>query len=535
MSLRAVPVLLVLLAGLGFAQSGARYLIITHDNFYDAVKPLADWKTKKGMLCVVKRTSEIGSQNTQIRSYIINAWSTWEPRPEFVLLVGSPSLIPAFSHGWQHNRIYSDNRYGDVTGDSMADLPYGRLPCKTARQCSTMVNKILLYERYPYVADTLWFRRATGVLRDAGDSDAYTYWSDLRYVAGLLTGAGTTAVESISSSRGQNLTHVVSAVDNGTGFVLYRGTATVNWYTPFNVDPSVTNNGKRLPIICSFTCETVTLSSYDTMIGDAWLKVGTPTVAQGAVAFIGNTHSASNVAAKRSAMTRGFFSGLVSDSLLTLGEAMLRGKRQVYGEFRDWIEYFGFNLLGDPELNVWTTTPAALSVEYDSVVPTEPFPFLVTVRQQDRPVPGALVCVQSAALGIYDHGYTDGNGLVLFALDPGASGAIQVTVTARNCRPHEGSCRVDPLSAVRESEPVPRIRQLRVCPNPGRARVRFEARAGSSIAVYSSSGRRVSSEMSVPTGACLDWDPSALPAGLYLVRSRVPDGRMSAEVLQIVR
>ena len=81
------------------AQTGARYLIITYDNFYDALQPLVEWKTRKGMPTVVVKTSQTGSSTTQIRNYIVNAYNTWNPRPEFVLLVGSAAYLPAFPKG----------------------------------------------------------------------------------------------------------------------------------------------------------------------------------------------------------------------------------------------------------------------------------------------------------------------------------------------------------------------------------------------------------------------------------------------------
>ncbi|MCK4255891.1 hypothetical protein KAX35_03300, partial [candidate division WOR-3 bacterium] len=95
MSKRIVLLLIsiVLSTSLCFADKG-RYLIITPDAYYDAILPLAEWKTKKGMLTKVAKLSETGSSSAQIRSYITNAYNTWEPRPEYVLLVGDDNIIP---------------------------------------------------------------------------------------------------------------------------------------------------------------------------------------------------------------------------------------------------------------------------------------------------------------------------------------------------------------------------------------------------------------------------------------------------------
>ncbi|MEO0050218.1 MAG: C25 family cysteine peptidase, partial [candidate division WOR-3 bacterium] len=75
-----------------YALEGARYLIITTDALAPVVQPLAEWKHFSGMQCKVTTLSEIGgSDTTAIKNYIRNAYNNWPVRPEFVLLVGSPT------------------------------------------------------------------------------------------------------------------------------------------------------------------------------------------------------------------------------------------------------------------------------------------------------------------------------------------------------------------------------------------------------------------------------------------------------------
>ncbi|MEO0108980.1 MAG: C25 family cysteine peptidase [candidate division WOR-3 bacterium] len=531
---RLLAVLSLLLAGAGLlpAQTGARYLIITHDNFYNAIQPLAQWKQQKGMQCVVVKTSQIGSTNASIRNYILNAYNTWNPRPEFVLLVGNGYYLPAFSVGWQQFRIYSDNSYGNMAGDYRVELPYGRFPCRTVRQCSVMVAKTLAYERNPDLSDTTWYRQATAVIRDSGDSDAYTYWSDARFMAGLMQSAGYSNVESICSSRHQTAADVVSAVNQGRSFVLYRGTATNNWYTPFAVNPSQTSNGKRLPIICSFTCETVTLNSTDSMVGDAWMRVGTPTSLTGAVAFVGNTHSASHVAGRRSSMTRGFFTGLFTESLATLGAATLRGKNQIYNDWRDSMEYYGFNLLGDPELNVWTTTPQSMTVSFDSVIAPGLDSFLVTVERAGRPVSRALVCVQGGPDSVYQYGYTDATGQCRLVFNTTQEGLLALTVTARNCRPVETQVAVGQL-AIGEQSKGQRPLQPVFTPNPAREVIQVNCPARAEVRLLDPLGRLV---RSVPARAQagLKLDVRDLAPGIYVLETRTA-GRANRTPVVILR
>ena len=75
-------------------NDNARYLIITHDNFYEDIQPLAKWKHKKGMRTKVVKLSETGSSASQIKDYIEDAYNNWQIPPEFLLLVGAPNFLP---------------------------------------------------------------------------------------------------------------------------------------------------------------------------------------------------------------------------------------------------------------------------------------------------------------------------------------------------------------------------------------------------------------------------------------------------------
>ncbi len=539
MKFRAL-LLLQMLAASAFAQTGARYLIITYDNYYNAIQPLAEWKTKKGMLCRVVKTSETGTSNTQIRNYIVNAYNTWNPRPEFVLLVGGPSLIAAFQHHAYQSQILTDNDYGNISGDYRAELPYGRFPCKTVRQCSTLVAKTLSYERTPSPSDTLWYKRATTIVADSGDVDAPTYWSDIHTVVSLMSSSGFNVIDSLSSSRHHSAADIKQSVNDGTAFVLYRGRATNYWYAPFDMwsyFSSLTNN-KHLPIVCSFTCQTVSLDGYsDSMTGNAWANLGTPTNLIGGVACVGNTHSASHVASQRSAMTRGFFTGVFAESLLNLGSAVLRGKLQLYNECHDSMDYMGFNLLGDPELNIWTTAPQPMAVDYDSLIPFGLGSFGVTVTSLGAPVANALVCIRSDA-GIYQYGYTDVSGVRSFSINPSAEEMMDVTVTARNHVPFEGQARIyDPSAVGEKAGPKSEMRSpnaISIAPNPGRARFAVTARPNARVSIHSADGRLVWTG-SVPNSGTVTWNAQGMPVGVYMVSTVGSDGSCARVLLRLVK
>ncbi len=138
---------------------GADYLIITHDDFFKPAQELAAWKEKKGLITKIVNTTQItttGPTANDIETYIQNAYDTWNPAPTFVLLFGDSDHIPphyltphpSASHG--NFEIPTDLHFVTVEGDDIfQDIYIGRLSVNDFAQATTVVNKILEYERNP--------------------------------------------------------------------------------------------------------------------------------------------------------------------------------------------------------------------------------------------------------------------------------------------------------------------------------------------------------------------------------------------------
>jgi hypothetical protein len=140
-------------------RTGSEYLIITHDDFFDEIRPLALWKEKKGVTTTIVKTSDIdagGPTADDIRTYIKTAYDTWDPAPSYILLVGDSEFIPtnyitahpSDSHGGFE--IASDMHYVTVDGeDYFPDMYIGRLSVDTGAETTIIVDKILDYEINP--------------------------------------------------------------------------------------------------------------------------------------------------------------------------------------------------------------------------------------------------------------------------------------------------------------------------------------------------------------------------------------------------
>ena len=409
----------------GRSLNGARYLIIVPDEWVEAIEPLAAWKTQKGMLARVVPLSEAGNTAAAIHSYVQNAYDTWDPKPEYLLLVGNASHLP-FPE--------TDNYYVRVAGnDIFNDILPGRFPAATEEQVRTMVAKALKYDRAEAL-DTLWYWKAVTIVREDGDEDDSIYYADMRFASVRMVRHGYVHIDHFFADSGHTAQDVVNAVTNGRSFVFYRGQGVGTWWPPFDVDPSQTNNGDKLPIIVSTTCATIDPygGSY---AGEQWMTAGTPNNLKGAVGFFGTTTVRSHVAHIRSAVAQGFFAAVFDSMVETYGQACENGRLNLYAMYADLTDYNGFTTLGDPEISLRTAPPRVLTAEHPATLsPSDSGISFVIRKGLEGPVQGALVCVYQDT-SVYAYGYTNAQGQVTLPLENLEAGALHFTVTKRNFRP----------------------------------------------------------------------------------------------------
>jgi hypothetical protein len=446
-------IILLLFFCAGIAQeTGARYLIITHDNYYSAVLPLAEWKHKKGMRTKVVKLSEIGSSAPNILAYIQDAYDNWPIRPQFVLLVGAPNYLPLpYVDG-----VHTDNYYTnmDSTIDIQNEILSGRLTVHNTTEAQTVVNKILLYERTPTIDISNWYINACCIVReDYDDIDDSIYWSDVKQARDYMRAAGYDTIDTLSRAAGDNADDVIQCVNEGRGIVLFRGQGVGNWWSPFDCDPDDCENGSYLPIVLSLTC--VTMGTGSTPAGaEQWLLTGTPTEPRGAAGYFATTTVVIGEAHLRSAVSKGFFDGLFRKRMTTFGEACEMGRLNVYILYSDTAEYRGFTTLGDPEMNIWTSIPAELEVTHSPFVDTGAQSCTVTVYHNGSPLRQAIVCcwIPDQDPELYVVKSTDNSGNAVLDIAPQTEGdTMYITVTRQNCIPYEGSAIV---SSNVPSEPV---------------------------------------------------------------------------------
>jgi peptidase C25-like protein len=298
------------------SANGAEYLIITHPDYLASANLLRDWKVYSGIDTVVKTTTDTGTTAAAIRSYVQNAYDTWSPPPQWVLLIGDAEKLPTnyeslhpYTSGYGTEcYVGTDLYYSTVDGtDNHADIGFGRIPCDTTAEASDRIAKIIAYERNP-PADAGFYTRTThaAYFQHAGEGfaerrfartteEAYQYFANyntaLGYTAQRIYTTGSTVSPlywnqnywynfSLSWWTGDlglstyNIpaelqkpgfawdggdADVKAAVNAGTFMLTHRDHGFyAGWGDPYydSIDVSELTNGSLVPVVFSLNCET---------------------------------------------------------------------------------------------------------------------------------------------------------------------------------------------------------------------------------------------------------------------------------------
>ena len=450
------------------------YIIITADNLVQNFQPLADWKRKKGLSAEIVTTSWIYSNYSgvdsqeKIRNFIIDAYQNWGTI--WILLGGDTNIIPdrkAFAFDCEYgppsdNFIPCDLYFSDLDGswnadgnttygeiadsiDMYPDVFVGRASAGNASEATAFVNKVLTYEKNApnghelnmlFLGEILWSNPYTnsGLGKDHIDS--------------LYVPAQFDPITKLYEALGnENPTSVINALNAGQNIVNHDGHASYSvmgvgtGYLGISNMDNLTN-GPKYSILFSIGCWPAAFD--EDCIAEHFLTNPNG----GGVAFIGNSRygwgSPGNpLYGYSDRFDQQFFKKLFTDNIYNLGSALAAAKAFYIPFSRQenvyrWCEY-QVNLLGDPEMPVWTDSPQMLTVSCPTELPVGNSICLVTVSDAGLPVEGALVCLMQDT-SVYEVGITGLNGQVNLEIDAlNPSYDIQITVTVQNYLPYEGA------------------------------------------------------------------------------------------------
>ncbi|MEO0137702.1 MAG: C25 family cysteine peptidase [candidate division WOR-3 bacterium] len=441
------------------------YLIITGPSLKSNWNALVSWKIKKGIRTRVLGTDSIYAQypgrdnQEKIRNCIKDYWQN--KGLKYVLLGGDDFIVPDrktrlvieestitgdiptdmyyadLQWSWDGN---NNNLFGEMqdTVDLFFDLFVGRAPVDNVTNINTFIHKDTMFEKHPdttylqklLLPSTMLFNPYHGrVINNLIYSYYPTTWRRSR-----LEDPGSNAVRD-SLNVGYQLCHV-SAHGSTTSMTVLdiSHVATLTNGIKYNI-----MNGINCYCGCFDGGDCIAESLVNYPNGGCIASILNSRYGLGYPPALGPSEQLDLE------LFKNFIFGKPEFGVALAGaKDYLRNLAMSQAPTR-WCVY-ELTLFGDPELRIYTQNPRTLTVSHLSSITAGPQNFRVTVAISGQPLKNALVCAMKGT-EVYATGRTNSAGWVDLFVNPTTNGTMNVTVTAPDCKPYEGTCSVSGSSS----------------------------------------------------------------------------------------
>jgi hypothetical protein len=156
-------------------DNGADLVIIAHGDFMGGLDSLAALRESQGFSVAVVDVEDLydefgfGAKSARaIRDFLSRAYALWDLPPRYVLFVGDASFdprnhlglgdydfVPTMTLNTEYLETASDDWFGDMDEDGLADMAIGRLPVRTMEEALSMVEKMIAYEQEEQGSDVV--------------------------------------------------------------------------------------------------------------------------------------------------------------------------------------------------------------------------------------------------------------------------------------------------------------------------------------------------------------------------------------------
>ncbi|MEM4678817.1 MAG: C25 family cysteine peptidase [Candidatus Jordarchaeales archaeon] len=453
-----------------------KYVIILGDsNWVNAVTPLAEWKTYKGIPTEIYTTDYIyqnyaGEDNaSKIRNFLKDLYRS--KGIQWVLLVGDVDKVPIRNFTIGTNKVPSDYYYAALDGsfdndmdgeygepgeiDWMPELYVGRIPVSTTDELNVFINKTLTYEKYLYMHNTEWLNKfvlAGGEINSLQDIQGWR--AKLASVGSIPLPPLEMILLAYDTKRNfSNLTSFIEIVEGGASIVdiCSHGSPTALYcssHLPIFLNSASAarlSNGPRLPLFFISACEAGRIDYSSDSIAEALLKNpcggAIAVIAPTRITFGGDTIDD----AADTFLDHLFFKLFFSSSppfTHRPGYALYESKKEFYLTHRSLVErdvnraqlFVEYILLGDPEVPICCGPMRDLKISVEgNLAPGKRA--IIKVSDGSSVVSGALVCLQGR--DYYRVYLTDKNGEIHFPCPE--QGVYVVTVTKEGFAPAQTS------------------------------------------------------------------------------------------------
>ncbi len=473
---------------MGAPTNVVQYLIITPAHMVDEFQPLADWKTKKGVPAEIVSITTINANYTGptlqyrikscIRDYALNKGTIWVvlgadrdyiPEQACYSRVGEEVIydIPADLYYSDIDVLNWDGNGNGIAGelddgvDMGPDVFVGRISVKQEAEVTNVVNKILAYEKNcpSGLADSMLLggARLWGYIGGVSDAEAKSERMWNNYIKPPWWGSRYRFYDTNTdfpggASYNVNPTNINARINAGCNLfhMICHGSET-SWgvegssYTTSHVaslySPGVYTN------IATIACLS---NAFDRFIGNCLGEAFLKQPNGGAVSYIGSSrygwdYSGTAYPGPSLQYNQTFYNYLFSQQYgSNIGKVFALAKASklpIFGyDAMHWLQY-SLNLLGDPEMPLYTSGPSQLSASHPSTICPGLQNFVVSSY------PGAKVCLYKDN-EIYITGSVNGMGKFETQINPLPGGVMYVTVTnPPYYRPYEGQVIMDPPPA----------------------------------------------------------------------------------------
>lgn len=416
-------------------------LIICYDNFISDMAAFVEWKTKRGVDVTMVSSTETGTSANAIQSYIQTVWSTWNPQPVYIILVGdAPQLTPLTGIG----SCASDSMFTLLEGsDLVPDVLISRFSAQNSGELNTQLDKVLTYEQTPVAGD--WFNAFAGMASNEGSGpsdEEYSQEIEARMMAHNPDSAG----DRIYQGMGHGATQISAAVNEGRYWLSYFGHGSgTSWsapsFTNSNVD-SLTNDFMT-PFIMDVSCSNGGFNTGSDCFAERWMKGD-----DGAVGMFSSSTSCSwdepaNMAWGVCYSVTGNSSGTIPGGNHIMGQMTLDGYNFMYSVFGTGSateEVMNqYVLFGDCSALFRSDTPIDPDVTHLATAPMVPATFEVQVAG----IAGATVCAYKPG-EVHETAITDGSGIAMLDIHPTTVGDMLITVFGPNLIPETSIVAVAP-------------------------------------------------------------------------------------------
>ena len=392
--------------------SDVEYVIVTSAALAPAFQVLADWKTRRGVPTVVRTLDAIeagtrrGSDIQEtVRTFLQHAHAKWSV--EWVLLGGDTDVIPARFASSSFalstpEQIPSDLYFAALDGnwnldgdawwgeappnamqpdpdaaDLLAEVHVSRAPVSTPAQAAAFVQKIIAYETPvdpTYQSSALFLGEVLFPVdwepEDEITMDGAQLCEDMITQRFPPSFPVQRRYQDFGSFAGaQPLSRALSLADLQTGVNIvnhvghgFRYNMSVGDLSIVNSDADGLANDNRYSVLNILNCTSV---AFDySCLGEHFIN----NPSGGAVAVMGASRSAYPLPARE--YQDDWYQLLFTEGVWHAGELFTRSRLNqtplaTLESAHRWTHYI-YNMLGDPEMNVFSDLPAALSVSHSA-------------------------------------------------------------------------------------------------------------------------------------------------------------------------